>query len=293
VARTALNTVSTVDYLQAKLSAAQTKTAVSDIILNTLVSGNIPLNTATGVITLTAGKTYKLEARVYSQNTTGGANDFYFEFVDATSNVGIISGLNGIGGILTTGSFLRNYNPNVSLIYTPSTNQAIKLRITSFSVTSTDIMAATNMTVEQIGLTGVNVLPIANGGTGSSTQNFVDLSSTAQGRLGSLGIGVLIPTSNLHIVGSLATSIRESTVTAITVAATDRTVIYTITTGMPAFTLPAANTCSGREYRLVNYSATAGSVSSYTGFTGIAATTILPQSSIVVQSNGTTWRRVE
>jgi len=147
--------------------------------------------------------------------------------------------------------------------------------------------------IQQVGSTGFSTLPITNGGTGSSTQNFVDLSSTAQGRLGSLGIGVLTPTSNLHIVGSLATSIRESTVTAITVAATDRTVIYTTTTGIAAFTLPDATTCSGREYRLVNYSATSGTVSSYTAFTGIAATTILAQSSIVVQSNGTTWRRVE
>jgi hypothetical protein len=129
---------------------------------------------------------------------------------------------------------------------------------------------------------------------GAKGSGYTALGVTSGGTLqGNVGVGVGTPTSALHINGSLATSIRESTVTAITVAATDHTVIYTTTTGIPAFTLPAATTCSGREYRLVNYSATAGTVSSYTAFTGIAATTILAQSSIVVQSNGTTWRRVE
>jgi hypothetical protein len=246
---------------------------------------------------LSAGKTYKIEANVYSQNTTGGSNDFYFEFVDATSNASIINGLFGISGILTTGSFLRNYNPNVSVIYTPFTNQTIKLRITNFAITSTDVMAATNVTVEQIGSTSFSILPIANGGTGSSTQNFVDLTTNQTAIAGvknftnNVGIGQSVPTSNLHVNGSIATGFVATTTTPYTVLATGSTIDLTLG-GVQTVTLPTASAFYGRHLKIINNTTFHKTLGSYTGADGVVYTVLAAGQNIELVSNGTVLKEI-
>ena len=116
--------------------------ASSTFVLDTVV-GNInsqtSYNTSTGVFTLTAGVTYDLSftpSFITFSNTTGGY--LCYQWVDATANTPLDSTGIGIGtSIPTTESGGQNDNPTARVIYTPSTNQTVKLYVTSGNGTAT------------------------------------------------------------------------------------------------------------------------------------------------------------
>jgi hypothetical protein len=128
------NGVITTDYINAgRISSDQTSMGNgSDIIFNSsFISSGISLNTSTGVFTLTAGKTYKLFAELSFANFSDFTNGYIlYDWVDATTNTRLdTSGRSaGVGEHLN-----RNTNEfnatSTTLIYRPTTNQTVKVRI--------------------------------------------------------------------------------------------------------------------------------------------------------------------
>lgn len=112
------------DYIFAGWSANQALASASqDLTPDVSIYGNIPL--ATGVFTLTAGKTYDMFAGInilYS-----GSGQTFIQWVDATTNVALTGGKQSTSSNAFSG---LNSNPTI-LGYTPNTNQTVKLRTIS------------------------------------------------------------------------------------------------------------------------------------------------------------------
>ena len=91
------------------------------------------------MFTLTAGVTYELSftpSFITFSNSTGGF--LCYEWVDATTNTPLDSTGIGIGTIVpTTDTSVQNDNPTARVIYTPSTNQTVKIYTTSGNGTAT------------------------------------------------------------------------------------------------------------------------------------------------------------
>lgn len=108
--------------------------ANSDLIFNeSLVSsGNIPFNSTTGVITLTANHWYELSGEPVFNTFSDTTNGYMIvDWVDATTNVAIISYNHAIG------TFSPHGDNRAYCFYKPTTNQSVKLRVTSASGTAT------------------------------------------------------------------------------------------------------------------------------------------------------------
>ena len=105
-------------------------------------------------------------------------------------------------------------------------------------------------------------------------------------------IGLFVdPLSSLDINGSLGTSIRTDAGAAVTVTATDFTVVLSLA-ALQTVTLPAVATSTRRIIALVNPTSTIKTVGSYTNLSGAVVTSIPANSSIILQSNGTVWRQI-
>ena len=91
--------------------------------------------------------------------------------------------------------------------------------------------------------------------------------------------------STLQIEGSLATAIT-STTTSITLDETHHTVIVNSNS---TISLPTANTCKGRFYTIKNTTNNAINISNYINNTGANSTSVPSNSTIQLQSNGTSW----
>ena len=104
-----------------RITTNQSLTAGTDIILNTS-TGNIPYNTTTGVITLTAGLEYSFYADLSIATVT---NTFLqYALVDATTNAQISPNIE----IISTTNTSNNSSSNFIYSYTPTFNQTVKLR---------------------------------------------------------------------------------------------------------------------------------------------------------------------
>jgi len=131
-----------VDYINAgRITSDQTGAGSgNDIIFNYAnVSSGISLNTSTGVFTLTANKTYQLFAELGFSNFSDTVNGYQiYDWVDATTNTRLAT--TGIGAGVGE-NINRNTNEfnatSTTLIYTPTTNQTIKVRIVEASGTVT------------------------------------------------------------------------------------------------------------------------------------------------------------
>jgi hypothetical protein len=119
-------------YIMAyRATSNQTSVAAGTVLLfnSASASNGITLNTSTGVFTLTAGRTYAMSAGLEFQNfsnTTGG----YITYIWANNatNAGLPGAISGNSVPLAfTGNTSVNYVPYV--IYTPTTNEEIKLRV--------------------------------------------------------------------------------------------------------------------------------------------------------------------
>ena len=110
-----------------------------------------------------------------------------------------------------------------------------------------------------------------------------------------VGVGTTFPQNRLDDSGSLGLGIRLTTINT-TLGIDDHTIIIPNSVGMNTIvlTLPAANTCTRREYVVVNQNTTASKTFSinYLDFTGTAVNTIPGTGSITIQSNGTNWYRI-
>jgi len=162
------------DYIQVYNATDDTGlTTNSTIIFDTQVSGSgIPYNTSTGVFTLTAGKTYELYANV-NWNTFSDASGGYlvYQWVDATSGTALLPGLSGAG---LAEAINRNagesISPTVKIIYTPLTNQTVKLMITSASGTATARgTIGTNAQILQLGSSSLMSNVTIGGGAASTS----------------------------------------------------------------------------------------------------------------------------
>jgi hypothetical protein len=112
------------------------------IILDTTlgnVNSQVSYNNSTGIYTLVAGVTYEMSftpSFIGFSNTTGGF--LIYEWVDATTNTPLDSTSIGVGtAVPFTDTGAQNDNVTAKVIYTPSTNQTIKLYVTSANGTAT------------------------------------------------------------------------------------------------------------------------------------------------------------
>jgi hypothetical protein len=131
--------------------------------------------------------------------------------------------------------------------------------------------------------------------TSGTTRYNLYMSGTAQNYLaGNLGIGVTVPTSKLHVVGSFSRGAPVTKTADFTLADTENWIICNGTAGI-VVTLPAASTQVGREISLKNIAAF--TVTSLTANVvplagGTAGTAILPATAgswAKLVSNGTSW----
>jgi len=155
------------------------------LVFPTNYGGNIPYNTSTGVFTLSANKTYLFQAQV-RVNAGSGGNYIEYGFVDAVSNALLVNGTQTITSSNTAGAGYGS-NPVINFIYTPSSNQTVKIRTTSTTVgTQTVVSGTANIT--QIGSSA-----IINPWTLSGTNTY--------NTTGNVGVGTNSPTSKLNISG--------------------------------------------------------------------------------------------
>jgi len=114
--------------------------------------------------------------------------------------------------------------------------------------------------------------------------------------LNRVGIATSAPNSNLSVNGSMSVKVTPITTgsNTTTAGASDYMFIYTGSTSGNTLTLPAANTCLGRMYKVINNSANVISISTYTygdGLTSSSLTATFPNNILTVVSDGTNWHR--
>lgn len=146
------------DYIQVQKSADQTGVAKNtDITFNVVTATNSGITHSNGVFTLTAGKTYVLEASLCINTFSDAAAYLWWSWVDSTTNTqldtsngGVLAtGASGVA-IPTTWTTNDNYVGYAKLIYTPATNQTIKVRATDGSGTCKVLAIASKATITQI-----------------------------------------------------------------------------------------------------------------------------------------------
>jgi hypothetical protein len=137
--------------------------------------------------------------------------------------------------------------------------------------------------------------PAVSGGAWKDT-TFVADSSSGNISMGyKLGIGVVTPTNTLEVSGSFSIGPPVTKTTNFTLAATENIIIIGAGTGTVVVTLPAANTCAGRQLyvktiatrALNSASANVAPIGSATVGTGILTATVGKWAILV--SNGTNW----
>ena len=127
------------------------------------------MNTSTGVFTLTANKTYRLFGSLGFVNFTSITGWMLYEWVDATTNAALDNTGSSVGVAEALNRDVSEFNAtSANLIYTPNTNQTIKLRITA-SGGNASIRSAigTKAIIEQINPT----VTVNNGSSGTSGES--------------------------------------------------------------------------------------------------------------------------
>jgi hypothetical protein len=142
----------TVDTISVNLTGSNFSVPATntDVLFNTLAFGSgIPYNSSTGVFTLTANKTYELECTLKSRAIVAGY--VQYEWVDATSGVSITGCTNGVDFHMPN-TLVEGISARAYLMYTPATNQTVKVRVTGLSGTTVQLDAQRcNANIKQIG----------------------------------------------------------------------------------------------------------------------------------------------
>jgi hypothetical protein len=181
----------TVDYVSTSLSSQYASVGNGyDIVLQQLNGGNIPYNTSTGVYTLSANKTYMMQAQLRVNTASTSSAYLQYAWVDATTNNVLVTNSDAL---TSSQSNSAGYGSKevTQIIYTPSTNQTIKLR--SIGTLGTQTITQGTAVIMQIGSSAI-VNPWVLSGN--------DVYNTT----GKVGIGTNAPASTLDVSGSLAVS---------------------------------------------------------------------------------------
>lgn len=276
------------------LRASFTSTGGTANIITAAVSG---AEAANYYSTYNSGTIYKRWA--YGKNDdgeTGGnaGSDFFINryddngnYLDRVMNVKRSNGYMAIGG---------NFNPleqlhikggvladslqitigasNGYVLKSDASGNASWVNPTTLSITETDPKVASAT---------ANYLPKWNG------SSLVDGMVYDNGS--SVGIGTATPTSTLAVNGSLSVAVTV-TATSLSLGSTHYCVIYTGGTGN-SFALPAANTCTGRIYCIINHGTDVLTTSAYRTGNATTATTVALDASIKIISDGTEWRLMQ
>jgi hypothetical protein len=198
------------DYITAgRITSDQTGVGSdSDIIFNgSIVSSGITLNTSTGVFTLTAGKTYRISA-TFSWNNFGDTTNGYliYNWVDATTNTALDATGSSKGVAIPINRNANEFNnSSCNLIYTPSTNQTIKVRVVETNTTATLRSAVgTTAIIEQINPT----IAVQATATGTVAKNYAKYTRTASQ---SVSANSVIICNVLENTSGTAASVNTST----------------------------------------------------------------------------------
>lgn len=200
-----------VSYVNATRSTNLTLASGTDIAFDTVASGDIPM--AAGVFSLIAGKTYHLYASIRVQ---GGQADF--AWVDAVTNVALVNGALGTA----QGSSGISDSP-VDIIYTPSANQTVKLRVTGIASAPTLNGGYGGASIVQIGASpvpmslvgeyvGPNYGAASLAPTGITSATAIDYLSVVIPTAGTWLISWAVRgSSNSTVSGGIATVLTDST----------------------------------------------------------------------------------
>jgi hypothetical protein len=125
----------------------------------------------------------------------------------------------------------------------------------------------------------------------TTTMRLTDAGNLITGNLG-VGTSSSTLTSKLQIAGSISKPI-QTTISNVTLDADNYTTIITPTANAVVVTLPAANTCTGREYIIVNKDGNNFNTNiPYLDLANVSITTLPATTSITLQSDGTNWHRI-
>jgi hypothetical protein len=184
----------TVDYISVGSINLTGVGGSQDLIFSTNFGGNIPYNSTTGVFTLSANKTYLFQAQIRVNTASANGNYIEYGFVDAISNALLVNGTESITSSTTSTSNFGS-NPVINFVYTPISNQTVKLRSTSGTRGTQSVVSGT-ANITQIGssafvspwtLSGTNTYNTSgNVGIGTSSPSesaLLDLTSTSKGLL--------------------------------------------------------------------------------------------------------------
>lgn len=247
-----------------------------------LTSGRIPYVTTSGMLLDTAN--FLWDNTNMRLNVGNGAT------VPNSTTAGAWFSNNTTSAIV--GLWLGQTSTNYGALFRYGSSYASNIFSGNSSLTSTDaVLLYNNVSGKAIYLTGVNgvifSIPDISGSTSACTRT-----DTVGFKVSAVTGANSAATSMLQTTGSFAAGVVLKT-GSYTLAITDFTVIFdgaTLTA-----TLPAASTCTGRIYVLVNRNATAltTSVAYNTLTTGVTSTTVTAASSVWIQSDGTNYYQIK
>lgn len=107
-----------------------------------------------------------------------------------------------------------------------------------------------------------------------------------------VGVGINSPSSTMHINGGFATTVKTAQAAG-TNNPDNTAAVWVYSSGTGTITLPAAGTCSGRRYVILNQTGGARTTSTYIDITTASVTSVANNTSIEVISDGTNWRQIK
>lgn len=179
----------TVDYVSVLSTIDQTVNTNDIIKFNSIYAGNIPYDANTGKFSLTAGKTYRLNASVSLSNGNVNAAEVSVGWKNAAGD------LLGNKAEVISASYNTNIGGNsiVEIVYTPLTNTTVSL----------DVIYASSNAILWNRFTYANIQQI---GSSSIINPWVLSGTNTYNTTGNVGIGNNAPTEKLDVTGTLGVS---------------------------------------------------------------------------------------
>jgi hypothetical protein len=207
------------DYIQAEKSANQTSVGINTDVTFNVTSTSSGISQTNGVFTLTAGKTYLLQADLCISNFSANTAYTWWSWVDSTTNAqldtsngsALATGSSGVAIPATWVGTNDQYAGTARLIYTPATNQTVKLRITDASGTCSILAIASKATITQINPT----IAVQATATGTVAKNYAKYTRTASQSVSANSVIVCnVAESSSGTAVSVNTSTGQVTLTA-------------------------------------------------------------------------------